>query len=51
MANQNLVGSTASDKYELLGVDWKEKKMGVPVWGWAAGLGGLAYYFFFRKKR
>ena len=39
------------DKYELLGVDWKATKMGVPVWGWAAGLGGLAYYFFFRKKR
>ncbi len=37
--------------YYLMGIDWKEKKMGLPVWGWGVGLAGLAYYFFFRKKR
>lgn len=38
-------------KYEVLGIDWKEKKLGVPVYGWALGLAGAAYWFFFRKKR
>lgn len=39
------------DTYEILGIDWKAKKMGVPVYGWAIGLAGAAYWFFFRKKR
>lgn len=38
-------------KYYLLGVDWQEKRLGVPTWGWGLGLAYLAYRFFFRKKR
>lgn len=38
-------------KYEILGIDWKAKKLGVPVWGWAAGLAAAAYYFFSGKRR
>ncbi len=45
------VGAYGADSYEILGIDWKEKKLGVPVWGWAAALAGAGYWFFFRKKR
>jgi len=37
--------------YHLLGVDWQEKRMGIPTYGWAAALAAGVYYFFFRKKR
>ena len=48
--DNNLVGLGES-KYEVLGIDWKEKRLGVPTWGWGAALAGAAYWFFFRKKR
>jgi hypothetical protein len=36
-------------KYFLLGVDWEEKRWGIPTWGWAAALAAAGYYFFIRK--
>ncbi len=39
------------DKYELLGIDWKAKTVGVPNYLLAA-VGALGVYWFgFRKKR
>lgn len=42
---------TNDDKYELLGIDWKEKRMGLPTYVWGGGIAAAVYYFFFRKKR
>jgi hypothetical protein len=39
------------NQYYLMGIDIHEKKWGIPVWGWGAGLAAAAYYFFFHKKR
>lgn len=49
VGSRDVVGET--DSYEVLGIDWKEKKLGVPMYGWGLGLAAAAYYFFFRKKR
>ena len=37
--------------FELMGVDWSEKKLGVPMWGWGVGLALAGYYFFVKKRR
>lgn len=46
---KDMIGAGESQFY-LLGIDWSEKKLGLPVWGWGLGLAGLAYYFL-KKKR
>ena len=51
MVGESDVDADEVGKYNLLGVDWSEKKLGVPVWGWGVGLAAAAYYFFFRKRR
>ena len=49
--SKNIVKVGSDDKYEVLGVDWKEKHLGVPKWGWLGALLGAGYYFFGRKRR
>jgi hypothetical protein len=48
--SQKMIGD-GKGKYELMGIDWQEKKWGVPMWGWGAGALAAVYYFFFRKRR
>lgn len=51
MANNGIVKVGSQDKFEVLGVDWKEKKLGVPLWGWAGGVAFLIYKYAFKKGR
>ena len=48
--SKSIVGREEGGKYEVLGIDWSEKHMGIPTWGWAGGI-AAALYFFFKKKR